>query len=70
MLLGLGIGVLPCLAAEPHVRSMGLKLITLTDDWAERTLLLAMRSTLALPAPVRLLASCLSAHAARAINGA
>jgi hypothetical protein len=52
------------------VRSMGLKLITLTDDWAERTLLLALRSTLALPAPVRLLASCLSADAARAINGA
>jgi DNA-binding transcriptional LysR family regulator len=70
VMVGLGIGVLPRLAAEPHVRSMGLKLITLTDDWAERTLLLALRSTLALPAPVRLLASCLSADAARAINGA
>jgi DNA-binding transcriptional LysR family regulator len=68
VMVGLGIGVLPYLAAEPHVRSMGLKLITLTDDWAERTLLLGLRSTLAPPAPVRLLASSLSAAAARAIK--
>jgi hypothetical protein len=47
---------------------MGLKLIRLNDNWAERTLLLALRSTLALPAPVRLLASNLSADAAKAIN--
>jgi len=59
---------LPYLAAEPHVRSMGLKLITLTDEWAERTLLLALRSTLAPPAPVRLLASSLSSDAARALS--
>ena len=68
VMVGLGIGVLPYLAAEPHVRSMGLKLITLTDAWAERTLLLALRSTLALPAPVRLLAASLSAAAARSID--
>ncbi len=68
VMVGLGIGLLPYLAAEPHVRSMGLKLITLDDEWAERTLLLALRSTVALAAPVRLLAASLSADAARAIQ--
>jgi DNA-binding transcriptional LysR family regulator len=68
VMVGLGIGVLPHLAAEPHVRSMGLKLIHLTDDWAERTLLLALRSTLAPPIPVRLLACSLSPDAATAIG--
>lgn len=67
VMAGLGIGVLPELAAQPHVRSMGLKLIRLNDAWTERSLLLALRDTRALPAPVRLLASSLSAAAALAL---
>lgn len=47
---------------------MGLKPITLTDNWAERTLLLALRSTLAQPAPVRLLAGSFSPDAARPLS--
>ena len=64
----MGIGVLPHLAAEPHVRSMGLKLIQLEDPWAKRCLLLGVQSTLALPAPVHLLASSLSTDAAEVLS--
>lgn len=64
VMAGLGISVLPDLAAQPHVQSMGLKLVQLDDAWAARALLLAVRDTRVLPAPVRLLASSLSAAAA------
>lgn len=67
VMAGLGIGVLPQLAAQPHVRSMGLKLMRLQDAWAERSLLLGLRDSLALPAPLRLLASSLSTAAAEAL---
>ncbi|SNS84067.1 transcriptional regulator, LysR family [Noviherbaspirillum humi] len=67
---GLGIGVLPQLSAQPHVRSMGLKMIRLEDAWAKRTLLLALRDIRALPLPVRLLASALSAEAAQTLASA
>jgi DNA-binding transcriptional LysR family regulator len=65
---GLGIGVLPQLAAQPHVKSMGLKMIRLTDAWAQRTLLLGLRDIEALPLPVRLLAGKLSEEAAGALG--
>lgn len=65
---GLGIGVLPQLAAQPHVKSMGLKMIRLTDAWAQRTLLLGLRDIEALPLPVRLLAGELSEEAAGALG--
>jgi DNA-binding transcriptional LysR family regulator len=64
VMAGLGIGVLPRLAAQPHVRSMGLRLIRLDDAWAKRTLLLGVRDVAALPTPVRVLAASLSAAAA------
>ena len=38
-----GVGILPRLAAEPHARSMPIKLIALTDPWARRTLALGVR---------------------------
>jgi DNA-binding transcriptional LysR family regulator len=68
VMAGLGIGVLPHLAAEPHVRSMGLKLIRLEEAWTERSLLIALRSTVALSAAVRLLASSLSVATAKALK--
>lgn len=63
---GMGIGVLPLLS-QSQLRSMGLKYIHLDDAWAERSLLLALRDIRALPVPVRLLASALSAAAAKAL---
>ncbi|MGV2288003.1 LysR substrate-binding domain-containing protein [Trinickia sp. YCB016] len=52
---GLGIAVLPDAAVRPHVRSMGLHKIALSDDWAERQLLICARDLGALPKPARLL---------------
>lgn len=52
---GLGIAVLPDAAARPHIRSMGLHKIELSEDWAERQLLICARDLNALPKPARLL---------------
>ncbi len=58
---GMGVGVLPRIAVEPHVRSMQLKLIPLEDAWARRTLLLGVRDLNGLPVAARLLVSHLGA---------
>jgi len=50
-----GVGVLPRLAAEPHARSMSLRLIPLTDEWAHRWLLLGVREVDTLTVAARLL---------------
>jgi len=50
-----GVGLLPRLAAEPHARSMRLRLIPLTDSWARRGLLLAIRDVDKLTVAARLL---------------
>jgi DNA-binding transcriptional LysR family regulator len=52
---GLGIAVLPDAAVQPHLRSMGLRRIELTDAWVERELLIGVRDLAALPRPARLL---------------
>lgn len=52
---GLGLAVLPEAAVQPHLASMGLKRITLTDSWVERELLIGARDLHALPRPARLL---------------
>jgi len=52
---GMGVGILPRIAAAPHAKSMGLKLVALEDAWARRSLLLGVRSPDALTAPARLL---------------
>jgi DNA-binding transcriptional LysR family regulator len=52
---GLGLAVLPDAAVEPHLKSMGLVRIELTDAWAERELLIGARDLKALPRPARLL---------------
>lgn len=48
-----GVGVLPRLAAEPHARSMQIKLIALEDAWARRELLLGVRNPSTLSTPAR-----------------
>lgn len=50
---GLGIAVLPDAAVQPHLRSMGLRKVELTDPWVERQLLLGVRDAKALARPVR-----------------
>lgn len=68
VMAGLGIAILPKLAAQPHVRSMGLKQLRLNDDWAKRSLLLGVRDTLSLAAPVRLLAIHLCGDVAKSVK--
>lgn len=50
---GLGIAVLPDAAVQPHLRSMGLRRIELTDSWIDRELLIGVRDAGALARPVR-----------------
>ncbi|TGN95709.1 LysR substrate-binding domain-containing protein [Burkholderia sp. USMB20] len=50
---GLGIAVLPDAAVRPHLRSMGLHKIGLSDEWAHRELLICARDLNALPKPAR-----------------
>lgn len=57
---GLGIGVLPDAAVQPHLRSMGLRRIGLSEDWACRDLLICARDLGALPKPARLLVNHLT----------
>lgn len=50
---GLGIAVLPVVAAQPLVQALGLHQIELTDDWVNRELLLGARDPGALARPAR-----------------
>jgi DNA-binding transcriptional LysR family regulator len=52
---GLGIGVLPEAAARPFASAMGLRLVALTDAWAQRRMYVAVRDYAGLPAAARLL---------------
>jgi DNA-binding transcriptional LysR family regulator len=52
---GLGLGVMPYAVAKHQAASLGLLVVALTDAWAERDLLLAVRSIDSLPAACRLL---------------
>lgn len=40
---GIGIGILPRQAAQPHVASMQLRMVALAEPWAQRRLLLGVR---------------------------
>ena len=59
---GLGIGILPEDAARAYAKSMGLRLVSLTDPWATRKMYVAIREYGALPAPARSLVDHLSAR--------
>jgi len=52
---GMGIAVLPCNAIQPHLRSMNLRQISLSDEWARRWLLIGVRDANAIPRHVRML---------------
>lgn len=62
---GLGIGVLPEGAARSFASPMGLRLVPLTDAWAQRRMWVCVRDYAALPASARQLADHLVVPAAR-----
>jgi DNA-binding transcriptional LysR family regulator len=57
----LGVGVLPLAAARSFADHMGLKVLPLTDDWAERRMLLCVRSQPATQTPLGALLAHLEA---------
>lgn len=61
---GLGIAVLPQTAVQPHLGSMGLVSLALSDAWTARGLLLGARDLGALARPARLLLEHLRGPAA------
>ncbi|WP_341317573.1 LysR substrate-binding domain-containing protein [Paraburkholderia sp. IMGN_8] len=65
---GLGVAVLPEAAVRPHLRSMGLRKIKLTELWAERQLIIGARDLTALQKPARLLVGHLVGDAPGAIS--
>ena len=52
---GMGVAVLPEAAIQPHLRSMGLRQISLAEPWAERQLLIGLRDVDLVARPVRML---------------
>jgi DNA-binding transcriptional LysR family regulator len=46
---GVGIGVLPDMAARRHARLARIKIVQLLDDWAERELRICVRKQSELP---------------------
>ena len=62
---GLGIAIVPREAAEARVQSLGLRMLALTDTWAERRFVIAMRSREGLSAAARLLVDYLHQRAGR-----
>ena len=62
---GVGIGVVPLSSARRHVRLMDIRVVPLSETWAERRLELVARSLESLPAFARDLFEHLAAHADR-----
>jgi DNA-binding transcriptional LysR family regulator len=60
----IGVGLLPELAARRHAKTMGIRIIRLSDTWAVRNLEICVRKLESLPAFARELVDLLSADAA------
>lgn len=52
---GLGIGILPRAVAQPYIKTLGIRMIPLADEWARRELKVCVRSFDALPVAAQLL---------------
>lgn len=50
---GLGISILPEAAARAFAKPMGLRVVSLTDEWATRRMYVAVKQYATLPAPAR-----------------
>lgn len=61
-----GIGVMQASAATRHARTMAIRTVPLTDDWAVRELVVCVRSLAALPVFARELVALLEADARQA----
>jgi DNA-binding transcriptional LysR family regulator len=70
--VGMGVAVLPRDAVQPLLRAMNLRQIALSDDWADRQLLIGLRDVNAVPRAARLLIDhlCESTNAAKAAKAA
>ena len=62
---GIGIGVMPEVAAKRCARSMKINVIRIRDSWANRKLVICARSFRALPKPAQQLADHLRKSAPR-----
>jgi DNA-binding transcriptional LysR family regulator len=51
---GLGLGVLPRTLAESYARALRIKVLSLKEPWADRTLAICVRSYASLPIPAQL----------------
>jgi DNA-binding transcriptional LysR family regulator len=58
----LAIAIVPLGASSPMIKSLGLKVIPLTDDWAKRSFVICVRDRQALKVPARLLLDSLAAQ--------
>ena len=61
---GVGLAIVPEIYAQKYRDDMGLTIITLSDPWALRHLLICARSFAALPVHARKLVDCLTGHTA------
>lgn len=52
---GLGIGILPRAVAQPYIKTLGIRVLGLTDSWARRELKLCVRAFDSLPVAAQLL---------------
>ena len=59
-----GIGVVPYSAASRHAKTLNIRTVELTDEWAVRKLQICVRSQQALPAFARDLVELLVAESA------
>jgi len=66
---GLGVGVLPLAAARSLAEHMGLKVLPLTDAWAQRRMLLCVRSQPAAQTPLGALVAHLEGLGADEVEG-
>jgi DNA-binding transcriptional LysR family regulator len=60
---GIGVAVVPESAARRCQRSMAIRIVSLTDNWAPRHFKVCVRGFKALPTHVKLLVEYLVAHA-------
>jgi DNA-binding transcriptional LysR family regulator len=65
---GLGIGVLPELAAQPLSKALDIRLVTLAETWARRDNAICVRAFENLEAPTSRLIDFLTSSAARDVE--
>ncbi len=58
----LAIAIVPRESSLPLIKAMGLKALTLTDEWATRRFVICFRDRAALTVPARLLLDTLASH--------